>query len=797
MKNTVTDAKMPARVYALRNAFFEFSPSICLESAKVRTDVFIETEGLPLVVRRAMAIKRHCETKTITIFPNELIVGNAGAVPRSTCIPPELSADLHDELDTIATRHLDPFTITEEQKALYREYIHPYWKDRTLASYFFKQLPEKTKEIVEVGGIVDPGIKYMCTPGDFVPAYPFLYEKGVDGMRQMAEEGLKELDLARNAHDYEKKDFLDSVIICCDAMTVLFSRYGDACYHESEKETDANRKAELRLMGESCHNIAHNPPKSFLEAIQLTYFSLVFLNIEGTANGYSLGRLDQYVYPFYKKDMETGFIDNSRALEILGAFWVKSGENNLFFSAAITEHEAGLCSYHNVCVGGTKVDGTDATNELSYLMLDATICLKMVDPSMSVRLSKRNHEDFFLKISECVQTGTGFPAIHSDSVGIQTIMTKGIPAQAAKDWVAMGCVQAQVPGTTYQWSSTGHFNLGAVVEHVLSNGIHLKSGKQLGAKTGDPTTFKTYDDFMKAVYAQLDYMIEHFNVIQSLLEVLHNKYLPCPVASMFTLDCIENKKDLTAGGARYNIGPGMNGNGIGDITDSLAAVKKLVYDEKKISMEELVKAIQADFVGYEAIHTMLVEQAPKWGNDDPYADMIQTEISTYLSDLCRSYKGFLGNEKFPALYPVSSNVPQGMSISALPSGRKAYAPLADGCSPCQGADVKGPMAVLKSLSYLPHTIIDGGTLLNMKFAPSTVAGMEGRHRLSAFLKTFLDNDIYHVQFNVLGHEVLRCAQACPQDYKTLMIRVAGYSAYFVDLSHEIQEDIISRTVHVL
>lgn len=795
MKDLTKDAKIPARVFELKKAFFEIRPAICLEAAKAKTDVFRETEGEPYIIRRAKAFKRHCETKTVRVLPHELIVGNAGSLPRTACIPPELTPDLIDELDTVQTRSQDPFDITEEQKKLYREYIYPYWKDRTLASYFFKQLPPFTREIVETGGILDPGIKYMCPPGDMVPAFPYIFEKGIGGIRKEAEEGLARLDLARVAQDYDKKHFLESVILCCDGLGALFRRYGDACLDEMAHESDDARKAELRLMGEGCRRIATEPPSSFLEAVQLVYFVLVALHIEGNAGGYSPGRLDQYLYPFYRADFDKGVIDNSRALEILGAYWVKSGEQNWFYSAEITKHYAGMSGFHNTCLGGTTVDGLDAANELSYLMLQATIDLQMMDPSLSVRLSRRNHEDFFLKVAECVQTGTGFPSIHSDTVGTETAMTKGIPPQVAKDWAPIGCVEVQAPGMTYQWSSSGHYNLGTVVEYALSDGIHRKTGKRFGLQTGDPTSFETYEQFHDAVYRQIDFTLEQFNVIQSLLEVLHYNYLQCPVASMFTLDCVANARDLTHGGARYNTGPGINGNGVADFADSLAAVKKLVFEEKKIPMSTLVAALENDFVGYEDVRAMLIEQAPKWGNDDPYVDGLQTEMCQYLSEKCRSYRGLLGNPKLPALYPVSSNVPQGMAVGALPSGRKAYTPLADGCSPSQGRDRKGPTSVLKSLSYMPHTIIDGGTLLNMKFSPSSVAGMQGRHRLSAFLKTFLDLDIFHIQFNVVGHQVLRCAQQHPEDYKSLIVRVAGYSAYFVDLSREVQEDVIARTVH--
>ena len=790
--------KMPQRVFTLKDQFFKHIPAVCLEGAVAKTNVFKETEGEALVVRRAKSFLRHCETKTITIQPEELIIGNAGRAARTISVCPELSNNwIYEELDTMSSRAQDPYAITEKQKKLFRDEIHPYWKGKTLREYWKAQLPEETAKIVAAGGILDNDIKMECTPGDIVPEFrDYLFPKGVSGIRKEAEENLAKIDLD-SIEDFEKQDFWKAVVISCDGFEILFKRHADAARELAAVTDDAARKAELLQIAENCDWIASEPPATYHQALQMVYFIFVALYMEGNAGGYSPGRLDQFLLPFYRKDKEAGILDDEKALELLGCLWVKFGEQIWYWNEPAATHYAGFCAFQNVCIGGITPDGVDAVNELTYLMLQATIDVQMVQPSLSVRLSRKNPEDYFRKIAELVQTGSGFPAIHNDEVGIQMLMKKGIPAHEARDWVSVGCVEANLPGKMSQWSSAGHYNMGSAIEFALTNGVHLKTGKKLGLSTGDPKKFASYDEFKEAVYAQFENLLHHFSTSQNLLERLHLQYLPNPIASIVLLDCVAEGKDLMRGGARYNTGPGMNGNGLGDFIDSMAAVRTLVFEEQQITMPDLVDAIQADFKGFEEIQSLLREQAPKWGNDDNKADSIVFELSDFLIESHGKRRGLLGNAKLPALYPVSSNVPQGMAVSALPSGRNAGKPLADGCSPCQGADRNGPTAVLNSLSKLPHVCMDGGTLLNIKLAPNTVADEAGKEHISMFLKTFLDTNVFHVQFNVIGHDVLRCAQEKPEDYASLLVRVAGYSAYFVELSKEVQEDIISRTMHAL
>ena len=695
-------------------------------------------------------------------------------------------------------RDQDPYDVTEEQKRLYREEIYPYWVGKTLRERWNGQAPKDLLELIAVGGVIDNDIKIECAPGETTPEFPdHLLPKGFKGIQDEAQALLDAVDLTVPAN-YEKRDFWQAAVIVNEGLRILCRRHAEAAEALAARESDPIRKAELLNIASDCAFLADNPPATFRQALQQIHFLFMGLYMESNAGGYSPGRMDQYLYPYYLRDRAEGILDDATALELIECFWIKSNDAVWYWDEAGIKHYAGYCSFQNVCLGGLdRETGQDGVNELTYLMLKATIDLQMVQPSVSVRLSKKNPEDYFLKIAELVRTGSGFPAIYNEEVGLKMLMKKGVPLEKAWDWSCIGCVEPLMPGKTSQWSSAGHYNLAAAVEFALTNGVHRKSGKRIGLETGNPEAFATYEVFKAAVYAQLDRLIRQFSISQNLIERLQQQFFPNPLISMSILDCVENGKDLMHGGARDNVGPGMNGNGVADFADSLIAVKKLVYDEKRLPMHTLLEALAADFQGYEAVERMLAEDAPKWGNDDPDVDAVVMELCDFIIKIHAELKGILGNPKMPALYPVSSNVPQGLSIGALPSGRRAGKPLADGCSPSQGCDRFGPTAILRSLDKMPHACLDGGTLLNLWLTPAVVQGEEGGHRLSAFLKAFLDMDIFHIQFNVVGQDILRCAQERPEEYRSLLVRVAGYSAYFVELSREVQDDILSRTVNTL
>ena len=781
-----------SRIARLRKQYFTHKPSVCVERALAYTEVFKETEGEPVVIRRARGLRRACETKTILVQDDELIVGNAGRRPRTGVLGPEMSNFWFDkELDSLSSRAQDPYLVDDEQKELFREKIYPYWKGKTVIEHWLKRVPEKTRGLSYETGVIDCEIKTESGPGEIALGYgEILMQKGWGGVRHWAEERLAALDEADPASD-DKRYFLEAVVISCEAMGILARRHAEAALAAAASAAP-ERAAELQRVAAACDRVAEERPRTFHEALQLIWFAQMSLMMELNAPSYSPNRMDQYLYPFYEADVRSGRLAREEAQELLECLWVKLAEQCWILNTNCSQYFAGYTAFQNVTVGGVKADGEDATNELSYMLLQASMDVRLNQPSLAVRLHRNCPEEFLLKVCELSRLGTGFPAIHNDEVGIRALLRKGVTTEEARDWCLVGCVEPNLPGKLHQWSDYGHYNFGSAIEFALFNGEHLLSGRRLGLETGDPNDFATFEEFEAAVMAQLAEQIRHIAIQGHVTEALHRELLPCPLASSLMLDCIENGADLLRGGARYKRGPGTLGIGLSDGVNSLAAVKKLVYDDKRLTLDELREAIRADFEGYDEIRDLCLA-APKYGNDDDEVDRYVRDFAHMVVTEHEKYPTLTGGTMMPSWYPVSSNVPQGLTVAALPSGRRAKHPLADGVSPDQGTDRLGPTAVLRSVGKFQHEDLDGGTLLNVKFEPQVVAGDEGLQRFAAYLRGFLDLPIYHVQFNVVKEETLRCAQAQPDEYRSLLVRVAGYSAFFVELHKDIQDDIISRT----
>ena len=789
---------LTSRIDQLKKQFFTHVPAVCLEGALSKTHVFKETEGEPMIVRRAKAFKRHCETKTITIQPGELVVGNAGRTARTIHICPELSNNwVYEELDTMATRPQDPYAITEEQKMLFRNEIYPYWKGKTLRDYWNAQAPKPILDIISVGGVIDNDIKIECTPGDIVPEFKEnIFAKGFGGIRAQAQALLETVDL-NDVENYDRRDFWEAITITCDGFSILCRRHAQAARELAATEKDGTRKAELLGMAEACDAIAENPPKTFREAMQLHYFIFVGLFIEGNAGGYSPGRMDQNLYPYYKRDVEAGILTDADALELIECMWIKFGEQIWYWNEPAATHYAGFCAFQNVCIGGVDMDGLDAVNPLSYLMLQATIDTQMVQPSLSVRLSRKNPEDFFLKIAELIQTGSGFPAIYSDDIGMKQLMKKGIPPELARDWVGLGCVEANMPGKMSQWSSAGHYNIAAAVEFALSNGVHLKSGKKLGLETGDPTRFQTWEEFYEAYKAQHINLLQKAFQQQHIVDRLRPQHFAAPLSSVLHNLCMKNMQDLHSekieGGVDYSYFEFL---GYATVVDSLAAIKKLVFEEKRLTMREVLDAMNANFVGYEPIQEML-KNAPCYGNNDPYADSIAKDVDRFTQVEAEKSSRDRGIHVDVRYVPITSHVPFGKIIAATPNGRVAGFPLADGSSASHGADHNGPTAVLLSNYHSKNygMINRASRLLNIKLSPKCVAGEQGAKKIMSIIRTWCDLKLWHLQFNIVNRDTLLAAQKDPNSYRNLIVRVAGYSAYFCDMSPDLQNDIIDRTEH--
>ncbi len=792
---TGTYASQPApssRIARLREQYFTHKPSVCVERALAYTEVFKETEGEPVVIRRAKGLRRACETKTILVQDDELIVGNAGRRPRTGVLGPEMSNFWFDkELDSLSSRAQDPYLVDDEQKELFREKIYPYWKGKTVIEHWLKRVPEKTRGLSYETGVIDCEIKTESGPGEIALGYgEILMQKGWGGVRHWAEERLAALDESDPASD-DKRYFLEAVVISCEAMGILARRHAEAALAVAASAAP-ERAAELKRVAAACDWVAEERPRTFHEALQLIWFAQMSLMMELNAPSYSPNRMDQYLCPFYEADVRSGRLTREAAQELLECLWVKLAEQCWILNTNCSQYFAGYTAFQNVTVGGVKPDGEDATNDLSYMLLQASMDVRLNQPSLAVRLHRNCPEEFLLKVCELSRLGTGFPAIHNDEVGIRALLRKGVTTEEARDWCLVGCVEPNLPGKLHQWSDYGHYNFGSAIEFALFNGEHLLSGRRLGLETGDANGFATFEEFEAAVMAQLAEELRHIAIQGHVTEALHRDLLPCALASSLMLDCIENGADLLRGGARYKRGPGTLGIGLSDGVNSLAAVRKLVYDDKRLTLDELREAIRADFEGYDEIRDLCLA-APKYGNDDDEVDRYVRDFAHMVVTEHEKYATLTGGTMMPSWYPVSSNVPQGLTVAALPSGRRAKHPSADGVSPNQGTDRLGPTAVLRSVGKFQHEDLDGGTLLNVKFEPQVVAGDEGLQRFAAYLRGFLDLPIYHVQFNVVKEETLRCAQAQPDEYRSLLVRVAGYSAFFVELHKDIQDDIISRT----
>ncbi|MBI5967803.1 MAG: glycyl radical protein [Deltaproteobacteria bacterium] len=784
---------LPPRIRRLRARFFEYKPSISTHRARATTQAYRENEGLPVVLKRAHAFYKACETIPIYIAENEWIVGHPGGKPRAGIFCPEIAWRwLRDELETIATRPQDPYEIDKSDKKELKEEIFPFWEGKSVEESNYRCIEDLgLLPLTFASGVIDVELKAMNGPGEFSPGYGnILLKKGFNGIQKEARSRLEELDPA-NPEDLDRIYFLRAVIIVGEGIVLLAKRYSTLAKELGQVEKNNIRKKELEKIAEICEWVPGNPPRSFHEALQTIWLTQSALFLEENAPSYSPGRVDQYLYPYYKTDVDAGELTPEQVEELLYCLFIKMCEVPWILSENSSKYFAGYMPFQNLSVGGQTPTGEDGTNDISYMVLHCVKNLRMYQPSLSVRLHPEAPEEFFLKVCEVAREGVGFPAIHFDDTSIKMMLSKGATLPDARDYCLVGCVEPNIHGKMHQWSDSGHINLPMAVEFALTNGVQRISGKKLGIESGDPNHLSSYEDFEEAVKKQLAYIIRCTAIASIIAEKGHAMYLPKSLASCLVEGCVESGKDIMAGGARYNAGPALILVGTADIGNSMAAVRKLVFEDKTIPMQRLCAALENDFVGYEDIYRACLN-APKYGNDDDSVDRITARMMDYAIREVTKYRGLTAN-LIAGLYPVSSHVPHGLVLGALPSGRKARAPIADGCSPQQGTDKKGPTAVIRSVDKINHEDATAGTLLNMKFDPSVLAGETGLFNLSALLKTHMQLGGYHVQLNCISADTLREAQRNPDQYKWLMVRVAGYSAYFVELCREIQNEIISRT----
>ncbi len=782
------------RIEKLLEKYWDCSPEVDIERARIYTKSYKETEGEDVLYRRAKAFKAYCEQREIDIPDFQLIVGASARKPRGGVVDPVFHCGwLSEEVDTISTRKQDPYMISEEDKRALKEEIFPYWKGQTVSEHWIKQIPSYIRDLAVKTGIIDVEIKTQSAAGETAPYWEMLMTRGIASIKAEAQEIIESLD-ETDPEDYDKLIFMHASVMTLEGMETYIRRYGELAAEMAEK-AEGQRKEELKAIAANCFHLSASEPSDFWQGLQFVYFILVGCLMEGNGPSYSPGRMDQYLYPLYNRDIESGKLTVQQVLELIESFYVKAAETTWFLSENAVMYFAGYQPFHSLIVGGIDKRGRDATNELSYLFLTAKMDVKLHGPSVCARVHQQSPEDFIIHIAKLARLGTGFPAIYNDEVAIKMMLMSGGTMEEARNYQMVGCVEPFMGGKMAKWSDGGHYNFASAMEFVLTNGRSIMNdNKLLGVQTGDPEKMD-FEEIKQAVKKQLEHMIKAISICANVNEKVCAELTPYPFISTLLDGTYRTGKDLTRGGVKYTIGPALIGTGIADLVNSLSAIKKHVFDDKTITMHELIEAIGHNFKGYEDMRLMLENTTPMYGNDIEEVDQMAGEMTDYAYDVISSCKSWRGPAFISGLYPVSSHVPHGLVVGALPYGRLAGKPLADGCSPDGGTDHDGPTAVLKSVSKVNHEVHTSGTLLNMRLDPTSVEGDMGLRRIAQIIRTFVDLNIYHIQFNVVSSEVLRNAQESPDEYKSLIVRVAGYSAYFTELCKEMQDDIIHRTIH--
>lgn len=786
------------RVQRLRTQFFRNRPIVCLHRARAVTKAYRENPGESVAVTRGRFLKSFCEEKPIAIQDDELIVGNPGCQIRSAMVGPDFCWQwlTKEETARFASRPQDPYLITEEQKEELSELI-PYWHGRSLYEYNLGHLPPDTRRVSTNTGLVDLWIKQGVAMDHTTGSWgTYLYPIGLKGIWERAQEKLATLSFDR-PDDQEKMEFLQGVVLACEGIQILAQRHADEARRLASFEPNPQRKRELLEIADICERVPWNPPRTFREGIQAGWLASVGGDME---HGHLFGapRLERDLWPYYQHDLREGLITKDEAQELIECLFVKEAEIIYLQSEDSATYFAGYQGYQNQCVGGVGPDGRDATNELTYMILQACADVRLPGAGVIARLNRRNSDTYVKALADLARKGTGYPPIYNDDVGIPQMLACGASVEDAYDYVVFGCSESVVPGKMWKYSDGGVINMPACMELALNDGYSrvLDDGEgRWGVPTGDAKKFSTYEEVEQAFFTQLSEFTRHICIANMVAERAAKDLTPFLFISALHEDCIDAAMDYTAGGCVYNVGPAPNFCGLADVADSLAAIKSLVFEKKLISMETLMAALENDFEGHEEVRDMLWSQGPKYGRDDPYVDDIAKNIADWCHVEAGKYMSRRGCRFVSAMFPVSAYVPLGMVVGALPSGRRAGKPIADGISPEPQVD-RSPTEVIKSVCSYDHIRHENGLLLNMRLAPSVVEGDAGLSNMAALIRSFCEGGGWHIQFNCVDSDTLKAAQANPDEYRSLMVRVAGYSAYFTDLNRDIQDSIIARTEHV-
>ena len=778
------------RTKKLRKQSLDTQPFITIERARLMTEGYKKYEGsVEIPVLRALAFKHYMENRTLCINEGELIVGEKGDSPQSTPTYPELCCHTMEDLDIMDRRDIISFKVSDDVKKIHEEEIIPFWKNRQIRAKIVNSMEKEWLDCYENGVFTE--FMEQRAPGHTVCGGE-IYKKGFKDFKQEIIDEIEKLDFVNDKDAYDKKAQLEAMSIACDAIMIYGKRYAEYARELAQKETDENKKKDLLLIASNCDVVPANKPQTFHQAVQMYWFVHVGVTTElNIWDAFSPGRFDQHLNPFYENDINENRIDRDNAKEILECLWIKFNNQPAPPKVGVTLKESGTYTdFANINTGGITEDGKDGVNDVSYIILDVMDEMKLLQPSSNVQISKKTPSKFLKRACEISRKGWGQPAFYNTEAIIQELLEAGKTIEDARCGGTSGCVETGCYGKE-AYILTGYLNLPKILEITLNNGLDPVSKKQLGIKTGDAREFKSYDELFNAFKSQLNHFVDIKVKGNNVIERIYSKHMPAPLMSVIVDDCIKNAKDYNSGGARYNT-KYIQGVGIGTITDSLTAIKYNVFDKKKFNMEDLLNALSDNFEGHEAIYNMVVNKTPKYGNDDDYADELMQDVFNSFYNEVTGRISPMGAQYRINMLPTTCHVYFGEVMGASANGRLSQKPLSEGISPEKGGDTNGPTAVIKSCSKMDH-LKTGGTLLNQRFAPAVVQGEDGLDNMANLVRAYFNMDGHHIQFNVFDKNVLLAAQKNPEEYKDLIVRVAGYSDHFNNLSRALQDEIIGRT----
>jgi len=783
---------MTERVKRLRQLSLDAKAVISTERAELMTHFYkqdVELGSTP--VKRALSFYYLLEHKAIYVGEGELIVGEKGPAPKATPTYPELCCHTLQDLEILDTRSKISFKVNSKARQIYKDQVIPYWYGKSIRDLIFKEMTQEWKDSYEAGIFTE--FMEQRAPGHTV-LDDKIYRKGMLDFKADIQASLDRLDFFNDPEVYNKQEELRAMAICADALILFAERHAEKARQLARVEGNPQRKKELEQIAEVCSRVPAHAPINFWEAIQYYWFVHLGVTIElNTWDAFCPGHLDQHLYPFYRRDIDEGRLTREKAEELLDCFWIKFNNQPAPPKVGVTAEESGTYTdFAQINLGGMSLDGSDAVNEVTYLLLDVIEEMRLLQPSSSIQVSKKNPDRFIKRAAKIIRTGFGQPSVFNSDLIVEELIRHGKSVIDARGGGSSGCVEVGAFGKE-NYNLTGYFNMPKILEITLNNGVDPRSGRMIGLQTGEVQKFSSFDELFDAYEKQLSYFIDIKVRGNNVIERIYANYMPAPFLSLLIDDCIASGKDYHNGGARYNTSY-IQGVGLGTITDSFSAIKHNIYDQKSMTMEVLLKALKDDFVNQERLRQMLLNQTPRYGNDDDRADKLMVRLFEAYYNAVEGRPNTKGGKYHINLLPTTVHVYFGSVIGATPDGRKAGRPLSEGVSPVQGADRRGPTAVIRSVAKMDH-VRTGGTLLNQKFTPQLLKGDNGLDHLVQLIRTYFKLDGHHIQFNVIDAETLRDAQANPDQYRNLIVRVAGYSDYFCDLSTTLQDEIIARTEH--